>query len=123
MSGYKRPYEIEEEYAILKFIVANKAYLALRGTDIWKKLEEDKITDRTWQSMKEHFRMTMIDKLNSTNYKHIHPAELGRIRRGFETSKRDKGVNNDEKPMEGKQTTWLDKDLDEDSSEADWFID
>lgn len=109
MSGYRKPYTKEEELAILKYIVANKGYTLLRGREFWQNMEAATVTDRTWQSMKEHFRKVMVGNLNSSYYKHIHPAELGRIRRGLDATMLDS--NNQEAAL------WMEKGGDSSDSE------
>ena len=55
----RRPYSRREQESIVKDIVRNRAYNRLRGIEYWKDMEIEKRAcggDRTWQSMKEHFR-------------------------------------------------------------------
>lgn len=69
MSGYQPEYTLEEELAILKFIIEKEAYHILRGTTIWIEMEEAQITNnRTWQSLKEHFRKQMSNRLFVTGH-------------------------------------------------------
>ena len=55
----RKPYSRREQESIVKDIVKNRAYNRLRGIEYWKDMEIEKRAcggDRTWQSMKEHFR-------------------------------------------------------------------
>ena len=55
----RAPYTRKEQESIIKDILQKKAYNHLKGVHYWKMLEEEKRAcdgNRTWQSMKEHFR-------------------------------------------------------------------
>lgn len=112
MSGYRKPYTKEEEEAILKFIVEKEGYTSLRGCHFWETMEAAKVTERTWQSMKEHFRKFMVANLNSTYYRHIHPAELNRIRRGY-------GTSSTRKAKDTPESSWMDKPMSGDGSDSE----
>ena len=55
----REPYSDRERRSIIKDIIEQKAYNRLRGVEYWKDCEIKKRAckgERTWQSMKEHFR-------------------------------------------------------------------
>ena len=55
----RAPYTRKEQESIIKDILKQKAYNHLKGVHYWKTLEDEKRAcdgNRTWQSMKEHFR-------------------------------------------------------------------
>ena len=55
----RAPYSRKEQESIVTDIVKNSAYNRLRGIEYWKDMEIEKRAcggNRTWQSMKEHFR-------------------------------------------------------------------
>lgn len=84
MSGYRPPYTLQEEEEILKFIIRNKCYLRLRGRAVWQEMEKEGVgNERTYQSLKEHFRMYMAKRLNSSHYVLIDANELMKIKRGY----------------------------------------
>ena len=65
MSG--RPYYFHEKIKILQYIVEEKAYHALRGRKFWQDMEKT-ITDRTWQSLRDHFRRILLPSLHLRKY-------------------------------------------------------
>ena len=62
----KMPYCKNEQQEILDWIVENEAFKGLKGNEIWKKMEEENVgRGRSWQSLKEHFRKTLIGQLHT----------------------------------------------------------
>jgi len=67
---------MNEEIAILNFIVTNKRYSDVNGNNLWQLMETKKVVEkRSWQSMKERFRrhiapnLDRYKNLSSTNIK------------------------------------------------------
>ena len=55
-----------EQQEIIDWIVKNEAYKSLKGNEIWKQMQEDNVgRGRTWQSLKEHFRKTLIGQIHT----------------------------------------------------------
>lgn len=70
MAFYRPEYTYEEENAIVHFIVKKDAYNMVKGDKLWKDMEEENICpNRTWQSLKQHFRKFMINDLHNPKYK------------------------------------------------------
>uniref|UniRef100_A0A1Y1NB96 Telomeric repeat-binding factor 2-interacting protein 1 n=1 Tax=Photinus pyralis TaxID=7054 RepID=A0A1Y1NB96_PHOPY len=104
MSGYRPPYTIKEEKLILKYIIKHQGYYQLRGRKFWVQMEESLPGERTWQSMKEHFRKQMIPNIANPLY-NLSSKEISFIRDGYKVSAND---GND-----AKQTKYPARNLDE----------
>lgn len=125
MSGYRKPYVPKEEEAILQYIIDKNAYMSLRGNAVWKAMENADITDRTWQSMKEHFIKKIVHKLGSKCFGNISGIQLKKIKCGFESTakknaaRREHTESEDEdcQPVDDKKSThtWLYDKLPEDT--------
>lgn len=61
-------YTDAEEAAIMNYIVSRKEIPRIKGDQLWKELEKQRVVNRTWQSMKQHFRKIMIQELYSDKY-------------------------------------------------------
>ncbi|XP_045120853.1 uncharacterized protein LOC123510107 isoform X2 [Portunus trituberculatus] len=60
-----RSYTHWEELKTLEYIKESCSYHKLKGVAFWKKMEAKNIVpERTWQSLKEHFRRQIMPKLN-----------------------------------------------------------
>lgn len=87
MSGYRLPYSRQEEVDILKFIIENDAYYRLRGRAIWQEMEKAGVgKQRTHQSLKEHFRKFMANRLNKNYYGIVDEKLLMKIKQGYVAS-------------------------------------
>ncbi|XP_006819748.2 uncharacterized protein LOC100373527 [Saccoglossus kowalevskii] len=62
-------YNSVEDDKILKYLALHR-YECLGGNQIWKKMEMLKITDHSWQSMKDHFRRILKPRLQTYIKKH-----------------------------------------------------
>ncbi|KAK4878264.1 hypothetical protein RN001_010770 [Aquatica leii] len=89
MSGYRRPYTLEEERLMLRYIIENKGYYQLRGRAFWETMEVELKTQRTWQSLKEHFRKYMYNKIQNPLYQ-LTADEADQIRDGYINSANEK---------------------------------
>lgn len=84
MAGYRPVYTHKEDVAIIQYIIQEKGYYNLRGNAFWKKMEEARVTQqRTYQSLKEHFRKKIINKLHKAYFREIDEEELQKIKRGY----------------------------------------
>lgn len=79
MVGYRLPYTKNEEEMMLQFIIDQNAYCVLRGISFWKLMENQEFTNRTYQSLKEHFRKVIINKLLSPTWYKIPEEEKIKI--------------------------------------------
>lgn len=68
MANYKSPYSINEEVKIIEYLISHDGIEKIKGNVIWKNMANDIDTNRTWQSLKEHFRRSMTKKLNCSFY-------------------------------------------------------
>lgn len=61
----KGSYSTDEDLKILKFIIHYQRYADIKGNQLWKEMEEKHICfNRSWQSMKERFRKSIIGNLS-----------------------------------------------------------
>lgn len=60
------PYCRREEEEVVNWIIENSCYRDLRGIQIWKKMEEEKVgKGRSFQSLKERFRKQIITQIHT----------------------------------------------------------
>ena len=65
-SGYRARYRRQEDQAIVAFIAGNRRYGDVGGRQLWKLMEERGVVKgRSWQSLKERFRKTILKKIRS----------------------------------------------------------
>ena len=58
-------YSKVEDVKILDFIIRNKRFQDIRGNELWKIIEaRNLLENRSWQSMKERFRKSILPKIN-----------------------------------------------------------
>ncbi|XP_017771260.1 PREDICTED: telomeric repeat-binding factor 2-interacting protein 1-like [Nicrophorus vespilloides] len=86
MSGYRREYTRDEDQQIVDYILQNDAVYKLRGTAMWKQMEQSKQFDRTWQSLKNRFLKKIYDNMHLMDIEH---ADSEKIRKGFQATKND----------------------------------
>ncbi|XP_064090364.1 ras guanine nucleotide exchange factor Y-like isoform X2 [Macrobrachium nipponense] len=61
----RREYEHREKRAILNYIIDKRKYHEVKGRNLWIEMEKAKVCPgRTWESMKEHFRKSIIHNLH-----------------------------------------------------------
>ena len=66
LRSQKVPYSRHEDLLILNFIANKRRFSDVGGVKLWRLMEDRKVVgDRTWQSMKERFRKTILKKINS----------------------------------------------------------
>lgn len=79
----RRPYTRKEENEILHYITENEVHYDLRGNAVWKNMVQAGVgQSRTYQSLKEHFRRFIVDRLHK-KYFNIDENHIERIRRGY----------------------------------------
>ena len=63
---YRASYSRQEDQAIVAFIAGNRRYGDVGGRELWKLMEERGVVKgRSWQSLKERFRKTILKKIRS----------------------------------------------------------
>ncbi|KAH9633119.1 hypothetical protein HF086_006784 [Spodoptera exigua] len=67
MSG--RPYTVSELKTIVDYLVENKLYSETRARKMWVDFANTKITNRTWQSLKETFLKRILPDIHNPYYK------------------------------------------------------
>ncbi|XP_042218202.1 uncharacterized protein LOC121863567 isoform X1 [Homarus americanus] len=64
----RSPYTVKEDMKILQYINDNEAFSEVKGRDFWQRMEKDDIVQtRTWQSLKERFRMRILPNIKRFN--------------------------------------------------------
>lgn len=115
MAGYRFPYTHNEELDILKYIIDNEAYSRLRGNMLWQEMEAAGVgKQRTKQSLKEHFRKVIANRLSRVYYE-LSELELMRIRLGYQSTavNRKYVKDDDEKGVDLSRTPPSSEDEDE----------
>lgn len=56
-------YSSHEDHEILNYIIHTGRYKETKGRSLWVDMEEANVCNRTWQSMKEHFRKKIAPRL------------------------------------------------------------
>ncbi|XP_063611599.1 uncharacterized protein LOC134785238 isoform X2 [Penaeus indicus] len=66
---YRQPYSHEEDLCILNFIIKNKRHSEVGGKSLWTLMAscEAGLKGRTWLSLKERYRMSIVRHLHSFN--------------------------------------------------------
>ena len=66
MKANRMLYSKNEQTEITNWIVKNKAFKSLKGNEIWKRMEAENVgRGRSWQSLREHFRKTIIGQIHT----------------------------------------------------------
>lgn len=91
MSGYRKPYTRVEEREILNYIIEHNAYNRLRGISLWQEMEKANIGERSYQSLKEHFRKVIIGKVcdKQRNYYRLDEDKVEKIISGYQATAKD----------------------------------
>ena len=64
----RMPYSKNEQQEIVDWIVKNGAFSEVKGNQLWKRMEAENVgRGRTFQSLKEHFRKTIITQIHTFN--------------------------------------------------------
>ncbi|OTF84229.1 hypothetical protein BLA29_012398 [Euroglyphus maynei] len=62
--GFPKSYTINEDGEIIKYIIKKGRYKEIKGRSLWENMENERVCNRTWQSMKEHFRKVIVPKIS-----------------------------------------------------------
>lgn len=65
----KGVFTIEEDKAILRFIIEKEGFSRTGGITLWQEMEKIKVCSRSWQSMKERFRKRILPNLQKYKVK------------------------------------------------------
>lgn len=95
MAGYRVAYTKKEEESMLLYIIDQKAYYFLRGVTFWKLMAQQEFTNRTYQSLKEHFRKVIAVKLQSPNWYSIPEDDRKKILSSYHSSAAPKKLKNE----------------------------
>ncbi|GLH14769.1 Protein of unknown function [Gryllus bimaculatus] len=60
-------YTYDEELTIIEYISEKKVYKQVGGVAMWQCMETEIKTNRTWQSLKEHFRKKILPNIDEFN--------------------------------------------------------
>nr|CAD7459753.1 unnamed protein product [Timema tahoe] len=58
-------YSRQEDVSILEYITQHQAYAHIGGVMLWRQMEENMGSTRTWQSLKEHFLKKVLPNIES----------------------------------------------------------
>lgn len=110
MSRHRYPYSKQEEKEIINYIINRKAYNRLRGIEFWQEMEKANIGEnRTYQSLKEHFRKIIFRRLNRKNYYELREENLNNIKLGYRATAAGRRIikktnkNNEEQEEDGSE--------------------
>ena len=77
-SRQSRNFSIDEDMAILNFIVTNRRFSEVNGNNLWRLMESKKIAEnRSWQSLKERFRRQIGPNLG--RYKTLKEKDISQL--------------------------------------------
>ncbi|CAH0563553.1 unnamed protein product [Brassicogethes aeneus] len=78
-----RPYSHEEANEIIQYIIENEAYFRVKGNALWNELEESGRLNRTFSSMKEHFKKTLMYQLHYPRF-NLDDKTIAKFKQGFQ---------------------------------------
>lgn len=58
-------YDVTEDMSIIRHLLDQRLYRDTSGNSVWKSMELYKVTNHTWQSMKDRFRRTIIPNIDT----------------------------------------------------------
>ena len=67
-SNGRNPYTVQDQKAIIQYIVKKQRYNDVKGRELWERMEKVDVCGRTWQSMKEHFRKQIKDQIGAVKF-------------------------------------------------------
>lgn len=79
MSGYRDVYTLREENQILQYILTSPDIYSIKGDLFWKNMEMEMPTKRSWHSLKNHFRRTIMVRLNNSGY-NLTPEQIALLK-------------------------------------------
>ncbi|XP_014365863.2 uncharacterized protein LOC106716781 [Papilio machaon] len=81
MSG--KAYTMKEMKTIVDYLTEHKAYNETRGRKMWVDFERSKVTDRTWQSLKETFLKRILPDIHNPYYQ-LSATQISSFRNGYD---------------------------------------
>ncbi|XP_073953405.1 uncharacterized protein isoform X2 [Choristoneura fumiferana] len=102
-----KPYSIREMKTIVDYLVEHKAYGEIRGRKMWMDFASTRLTNRTWQSLKEAFLKRILPDITNPYYR-LDVDQIHSFKRGLDLTEKhkrhldfepvgDKSNNNDAK--------------------------
>ncbi|XP_069361322.1 uncharacterized protein [Maniola hyperantus] len=85
MSG--KPYTMKEMKAIVDYLTEHRAYSEIKGRKMWMDLASSKVTNRTWQSLKETFLKRIRPDIHNPYYK-LTKTQICSFQQGQDIEKR-----------------------------------
>ncbi|EEZ98702.1 hypothetical protein TcasGA2_TC001241 [Tribolium castaneum] len=61
-------YSQDEEKKIVDYIVANNDFYRIKGDKLWQEMAEAQVVNRSWHSLKQHFRKRIVHELHYPRY-------------------------------------------------------
>ncbi|XP_050697672.1 uncharacterized protein LOC126986030 [Eriocheir sinensis] len=84
----KGNYRIDEDVDILKYIISNQGHDLVGGRAFWQEMEGNMGHRRTWQSLKERYRMRILPNLMSYKRHGLDPSDLRQLGGTMEVAKK-----------------------------------
>jgi len=92
--GYRsnvKYYTAEEDTKIVQYIIKNKGFKETTGNSLWKNMEESNmVPGRTWLSLKERFRKTILLNIEKFNISSTNIQAFQEIRKGKKKKRKQK---------------------------------
>ncbi|CAH0590169.1 unnamed protein product [Chrysodeixis includens] len=84
-----KSYTMREMKSIVDYLVENKLYGEFKGRKMWMDFANSKLTNRTWQSLKETFVKRVLPDIHNPYYK-LTVEQINSFRSGFDIADRNK---------------------------------
>ncbi|CAH2089750.1 unnamed protein product [Euphydryas editha] len=78
---------MKEMKAIVEYLTEHKAYSEIKGRKMWKELADSKVTNRTWQSLKETFLKRILPDIQNPYYK-LSLHQISSFKQGYDVETR-----------------------------------
>ncbi|XP_046970406.1 uncharacterized protein LOC124537576 [Vanessa cardui] len=85
MSG--KAYTMKEMKTIVEYLTEHKAFGEIKGRKMWKDLADSKVTNRTWQSLKETFIKRILPDIHNPYY-NLSLHEIASFKQGHDVEAR-----------------------------------
>ncbi|XP_061720635.1 uncharacterized protein LOC133527588 isoform X2 [Cydia pomonella] len=87
MSG--KSYSLREMKSIVDYLTVNHLYSETKGRKMWMDFANSKLTQRTWQSLKETFLKRILPDITNPYYR-LDPDQILSFKRGLNLTQKDK---------------------------------
>ena len=96
------PYAKADSEAILNYIVKNQDYGRVGGRSLWVEMEaKEVVSDRSWQSLKEHFRKVIMRKIASFHFLTLEQRSKLEAKNGVKVNKEDEKEDAESEELDG----------------------